>query len=103
MSSEMDNMMFSPVPMDKLIHSIRQVVKEEIQASGVANKSTTENQPYYLSPKKVAAIFNISLPTVRAWTKEGRLKSYRMGRRVLYKSAEIALAAKEVKTSIYSE
>jgi excisionase family DNA binding protein len=39
--------------------------------------------------KQLAEYLQISLPTLHTWTKEGRLKSYRIGNRVLYKKEEV--------------
>lgn len=45
--------------------------------------------PVYLSRKEVAALLKITLPTLHDWTKLGRLKSYKIGTRVLYKEREV--------------
>ncbi len=100
MSSEMDNMILSPVPMDKLLQSIRQVVKEEIQASLLSKKSKGEGFTHYLSGKEVAARFKITSPTLRAWRRDGLVKAYRIRRKLYYKPAEIHSALKEVIVTI---
>lgn len=53
----------------------------------------------YLSRKEVADKLHINLKTVNEWSKTGKLKAHRIGRRVLYKAHEIeaALTAVNVK------
>ena len=41
------------------------------------------------SRKETARILNISLPTLHLFTKEGSIRAYRIGNRVLYKSEDI--------------
>jgi len=51
--------------------------------------------PKYLTRTEVAKLLHISLPTLSDWTKTGRLKSYRIGSRVLYKREEIDAGLKK--------
>jgi excisionase family DNA binding protein len=50
------------------------------------------------SRKETARILNISLPTLHLFTKEGNIRAYRIGNRVLYKSADIENALKVIVT-----
>lgn len=43
----------------------------------------------YLCRKEVCAILRISHPTLYKWTKAGYIASYRVGRRIFYKSDDI--------------
>ncbi|MGN6264764.1 MAG: helix-turn-helix domain-containing protein [Ginsengibacter sp.] len=52
-----------------------------------------------ISRKEAAGILHITLPTLLAWTMEGKVKGYRIGRRVLYKKNEIENAITEISTS----
>jgi excisionase family DNA binding protein len=65
-----------------------------------ANTPKPEARTGYLSRKEVADKLHINLKTVNEWTKAGKLKGYRIGRRVLYKAHEIdaALSAINVKS-----
>ena len=42
-----------------------------------------------ITRKEVALLLKISLPTLNEWTKAGYLKSYRIGKRILYKLPEV--------------
>jgi excisionase family DNA binding protein len=47
-----------------------------------------------LSREQTASFLSISFPTLLRWTKEGLLKSYKLGGRVYYKQQEILRALK---------
>jgi len=51
----------------------------------------------YLSRQETAQALHITLPTLHIWTKEGRLQSYRIGSRILYKANEVMAAAEATK------
>jgi excisionase family DNA binding protein len=53
----------------------------------------------FLTRKEVTGLLHITLPTLDAWTKEGLIPSYRIGKRVLYKSADIDESITERKFS----
>ncbi len=57
----------------------------------------TKNAEYYLSRKEVANLFRISLPTLLQYTKTGKLKGHRIGRRVLFKPKEVEAALNPIK------
>ena len=46
----------------------------------------------YLTRKEVAALLQITLPTVNDWTRKGVLKAYKIGKRVYYKPLEVSAA-----------
>ena len=44
----------------------------------------------YLTRKEVSAILKISLPTLHALTQEGKIKHYKLGRRLIrYKQSDL--------------
>jgi len=47
------------------------------------------NQVKYLDRREVAKLLKVSLVTISAWTKQGRLISYRIGKLIRYRSDEI--------------
>lgn len=51
-----------------------------------------------MSRKQTAKMLCISLPTLHDWTKEGLIKAYRIGNRVLYKKIDVNQALKQVRT-----
>lgn len=50
----------------------------------------------YLTREEVATRYRISLVTLNEWTKSGKVQSYRICRRVLYKSDEIDAAIQNI-------
>jgi len=52
-------------------------------------------QDELLSRKEVAVMLKISMTTLYHWTKNGLLKSYKIGNRVLYKRSEVESAVFE--------
>jgi excisionase family DNA binding protein len=50
------------------------------------------------SRKETARILNISLPTLHLFTKEGIIRAYRIGNRVLYKQEDIESALSVIVT-----
>jgi excisionase family DNA binding protein len=51
------------------------------------------------SREETAKMLCISLPTLNEWTKQGIIKAFRIGNRVLYKLEDINDALTEIKTS----
>lgn len=43
----------------------------------------------YITRQEAAEILHITLPTLLTWTLDGKVKGYRIGRRVLYKKNEV--------------
>lgn len=57
--------------------------------------SKEKDSTIYLTRGEVCKQLQISLPTLHNYTKEGLIKSYRMGGKVRYKAQEIELALTE--------
>lgn len=55
-------------------------------------KPQPANSKEYMTRKEVAALLQITLPTVHDWTKKGVLRAYKIGKRVYYKPAEVTAA-----------
>jgi len=91
----MDNIVLTPVPMEQLINSFRQVVKEEIRAAG--EKELLEK---FFSPKEACKLFQpaITRQTLDAIAKQnGVLKKHYLGGKVFYKYSELIGAIKNYK------
>lgn len=74
---------------------VEQVIKERLK-----DLSPKEKIPIILLTRIDAAKFlRISLPTLNDWTKNGIIKGYRIGNRVLYKSHEIEEALEKITSS----
>ncbi|MHB8259921.1 MAG: helix-turn-helix domain-containing protein [Bacteroidia bacterium] len=66
---------------------VKEVLEQKEQAKKQVPPSIKEEK--FISRKETAKLLHISLPTLNEWTKEGTLKSYRIGTRVLYKPDEV--------------
>jgi len=84
----MDKVILSPIPMDELLQQLREIVREEIAAAKLSQQPN-DTKVSYLSRKELAEKYHITLPTLSSWTKLGKVKAYRIGRRVLYKEQEV--------------
>jgi len=52
-----------------------------------------------ITRQEAADTLRVTLPTLHSYTLEGKVKGYRIGRRVLYKKEEIAQAVTAISTS----
>ena len=71
-----------------LADTIKELYEQKGQSKKEASPSAKEAK--YITRKETATLLHISLPTLNEWTKDGTLKSYRIGTRVLYKPDEVA-------------
>jgi len=90
----MDNIVFCPVPLDQLIASIREVVKQEL---AVEHQKAEEGK--LLSPAEACKLFDpaISRVTLSKWTNEGLIPVQKIGGRVYYKQSDILTAGSQLK------
>lgn len=73
---------------NELVHKIVNSVIERLQ--GIKTKEeTTEAQEEYLTRAEVGKMFNVSKTTIDFWKKKGLLSFAKVGRRVLFKKAEL--------------
>ena len=96
----MVNTVVSIIPLHELEEKFAKVVEDRLKAflqPEVNNNTLTE----YLTRKEVSERLRISLPTLNTLTKEGALKGYRIGGRVLYKWAEVTTMLDEIATTKY--
>ena len=80
---------------EQFLLQIDTVIEKKI--GEILKKKDRENKYTYLSRKEVAALFHITLPTLHEWTKLGRVKRYKIGNRVLYRSDELEESLRERK------
>ena len=83
----MSNIYLSGFNLDDLLEKFGQVIDSKL--SQVAAQNNQENQTKFLSRKEVAELLKISLVTLNEYSKLGWLKSYKIGKRVLYKKDEV--------------
>lgn len=72
-----------------------------VQGNQVQSNQVQSNKPAYYSRSEVAKLLKISLPTLNEWSKQGIIQSYRIGKRVLYKTEEIENSLIEVENYKY--
>ena len=83
----MSNIFLSGFTLNDLLEKFGQVIDSKL--SQVAAQNNHENQTKFLSRKEVAEQLKISLVTLNEYSKLGWLKSYKIGKRVLYKKDEV--------------
>ncbi|MCK4665012.1 MAG: helix-turn-helix domain-containing protein [Bacteroidales bacterium] len=74
------------------LEEFKELVKEsvmEIYIEQEKERAKKCQDDKMLTRKEVANFLRISLPTLHQYQKDGRLKYYRIGRRVLFKKSEI--------------
>lgn len=93
MSSELQNILLSPIPLDRLIEQLRAIVKEEMSTESKGKEEKL------ISPDQACKIFDpaISKTTLNKWEHAGYLKLYRIGGRTYFRHSEIIEAAKTFK------
>lgn len=92
-----NQIIFSAIPFNELLSQFREMVREEI--SHAPKPSTSAADLKYLSRQEVADLFKITLPTLKQWTREGKVKAHRIGRRVLYTPQDVQAALKQINTN----
>lgn len=65
------------------------------------NNSKAPPNVHLISRKEAALILGISLPTLNAWTKQGKIPAYRIGSTVRYKQNEVEDSLKKIKSINY--
>lgn len=73
-------------------------------------KNLLNNQPVrsiendkLLTREEASKFLNITLATLNTYTKQGKIKSYRIGSRVIYKTEDLLEALEEVKHGKYKK
>jgi excisionase family DNA binding protein len=79
--------------LDLIAERIKPVIKTEIESLNL-KAATTETS--YLTRQQVAQKLNITPQTVKVHVLSGKLKAYRVGRRVLFKSEEVENSLKSI-------
>ena len=92
----MNDLLLSTIPYAEFQNLIASTVQTAVQLA------TAHLQPIlnddFLTRKQTSTILNISLITLHKWTKEGKIKGYRIGSRIRYKRHEIEQSLLKIKT-----
>lgn len=75
------------VSTNELTTLIQQCVTSAFQKTSKEVNTSSESE--YLTRQEVAKLFKCKVHTVYKWTVQGKLKSYGIGSRVLYKAHEV--------------
>lgn len=80
----MNEILLNGINLKQLLEEI-----EKLLDSKLANLSLEAPPTKLLSRTEVAKLLKITLPTLHEYSKTGWLQSYKIGKRVLYKSEEV--------------
>ena len=84
----MESLILHNVDRNELSQIISEALSDQINNLGLSRTIET-SAPKYLTREEAALELRISLPTLHLFTQTGKIKGYRIGGRVLYKSNEI--------------
>jgi excisionase family DNA binding protein len=73
--------------LETFFQEVEAIVARQVEAKLADLKKSKPNT--LMTRKEAANLLKVSLPTISQWTKHGLLTSYRMGKRVFYKSLEL--------------
>jgi len=90
----MEQILLVGIDVDEFLEKVSKLIENKFKNSNIT--SVEHTQPKLLSRAEVASLLKISLPTLNDYTKLGWLQSYKIGKRVLYKSDEIEQALHKV-------
>jgi excisionase family DNA binding protein len=80
----MEQIVFSPVPLQELLDRIEKIVEDRLN-----RKEQQQNADKLLTAMEVCKLLDITRPTLWSWTKQGKLKQRRLGNRIYYRQGDI--------------
>ena len=86
----MQNIIVTGISLDDFLLVLEKAIEKKINEKLESFKP--EEPTKYLDRKEVAKLLKVSLVTISAWTKEGMLTSYRIGKLVRFRSDEVEAA-----------
>lgn len=89
----MEQVILTPVPVNELAGEIARAVRSELDA----NASPQPQPEELLTRQQAAELVGVTLPTLRAYTRQGHLTAYRIGTRVRYKRNELVDGLKRMR------
>lgn len=97
----MENIILSQYTPQDFKTIIGEIVRDELQKIRPAEPQQTNANGEYLTRKEVCDLLKISLSTLHYYSKDGTLQSYRIGGRILYKSAEVQNSVQSILSTKY--
>ncbi|MCB0744012.1 MAG: helix-turn-helix domain-containing protein [Ignavibacteriae bacterium] len=96
----MGNIQINNFNIADLEQAIKNVITENVVKSVIQELRPNQRGLTIYTRELTAKTLCISLPTLNDWTKNGIIKAFRIGNRVLYKLEDINDALKEVERSV---
>ncbi len=87
----MENLVFTSLTREELKDLMHETALEAAQAA-IKAAQTTDIQEEYITRKEAQKILGVCYNTLESRTREGLIKSYRLGRSIRYKRTEIESA-----------
>ncbi len=81
------------LPIQEIAAAVAEQLTPVIEQLNQNNKGYNEE---YLTREEVSKLLKLSIPTLNLYTKKGLIKAYKIGKRVLYKRAEIDEALRQM-------
>jgi excisionase family DNA binding protein len=98
----MENTVLTAISFEELQLKFAEIVEDKIKNLLTSNNKKEETySKQYATRDEVAERLRISLPTLNTLSKSGIIKSYRIGRRVLYNWEEIENVIQEITSTKY--
>lgn len=88
---QIDQEEFKQLIREQLFEVIPEIIKEHWKS---------EKSDLLLTRQETAKLLSISLPTLHQYTKEGKVRGYRIARRVLYKKNEVIDTLEVIRTQL---
>jgi excisionase family DNA binding protein len=79
------NYILTPLSLDELATA----VAEKIKAQGPTESQAAPTNDEMLTVKEVAKLLGVSLVSIHAWKKDGKIKFYLYGSRIRFKKSEV--------------
>lgn len=86
------NLQIENLTSQELYEGIQKTVKKAVDES-IKNLKTEDE---LLTRSDTSKVLKVTLPTLHKWTKEGRIRAYRIGNRIRYKRSEIDNALRSI-------
>lgn len=98
--NKVGQILFTGFTVNDLLDWIGQIIDSKI---GIYPTKKQELQSEYITRAEVSKLLKITLPTLHDWTKQGWLKAYKIGSRVLYKREEVQQSVEKLSSHKYKK
>jgi len=85
----MDKQIFTSVPIEDLMESLRQIVREELASTPKVDNLSMND---FITGKELCAYLGISTPTLIRWRNKGKIPFLEMGGVLRYDKSKVAKA-----------